>query len=177
MFFHQIFPFDHVCEHAAVCRGGGAAEMFGVASEVDIHIGTLSKGFGSHGGFVAGSSVLKSFLMNKGRSYVFSTALPLPAVAAAQAAISVCQQVGLSCLIMTACSDNPHAQCMYWEWCACWPSETSDAESSLNSAGQATLFLTSLYALLAVASTVLHTYQFVILCVWSHGPVCACLCL
>lgn len=74
-------------------RGGGAAELFGVANEVDIHIGTLSKGFGSHGGFVAGSSVLKSFLMNKGRSYVFSTALPLPAVAAAQAAITVCQQV------------------------------------------------------------------------------------
>ncbi len=75
------------------CRGGGAAEMFGVADEVDIHIGTLSKGFGSHGGFVAGSSLLKSFLMNKGRSYVFSTALPLPAVAAAQAAIHVCHQV------------------------------------------------------------------------------------
>jgi len=63
--------------------------MFGVADEVDIHIGTLSKGFG------AGSSVLKSFLMNKGRSYVFSTALPLPAVAAAQAAIHVCHQVWL----------------------------------------------------------------------------------
>ena len=83
-----------------VCRGAGAAEMFGVASEVDIHIGTLSKGFGSHGGFVAGSSVLKSFLMNKGRSYVFSTALPLPAVAAAQAAITVCQQVCLSRLVV-----------------------------------------------------------------------------
>lgn len=69
--------------------------MFGVADEVDIHIGTLSKGFGSHGGFVAGSSILKSFLMNKGRSYVFSTALPLPAVAAAEAAIHVCRQVWL----------------------------------------------------------------------------------
>lgn len=67
--------------------------MFGVADQVDIHIGTLSKGFGSHGGFVAGSRILKSFLMNRGRSYVFSTALPLPAVAAAQAAITVCHQV------------------------------------------------------------------------------------
>ena len=67
--------------------------MIGLADEVDIQIGTLSKGFGSHGGFVAGSHTLKSFLMNRGRSYVFSTALPLPAVAAAQAAITVCQQV------------------------------------------------------------------------------------
>ena len=71
--------------------------MFGVADEVDIHIGTLSKGFGIHGGFVAGSTALKSFLMNRGRSYVFSTALPLPAVAAAQAAITVCQQVRTVC--------------------------------------------------------------------------------
>ena len=67
--------------------------MFKVSDEVDIHIGTLSKGFGSHGGFVACSHMLKSLLMNKGRSYVFSTALPLPAVAAAQAAITVCEQV------------------------------------------------------------------------------------
>ncbi len=79
--------------------------MFGVADEVDIHIGTLSKGFGSHGGFVAGSSLLKSFLMNKGRSYVFSTALPLPAVAAAQAAIHVCRQVTL----------KPVHSLVYWE--------------------------------------------------------------
>lgn len=71
--------------------------MFEVADQVDIHIGTLSKGFGSHGGFVACSQMLKSLLMNKGRSYVFSTALPLPAVAAAQAAITVCQQV--SCVL------------------------------------------------------------------------------
>ena len=69
--------------------------MFDVSDEVDIHIGTLSKGFGSHGGFVACSHVVKSLLMNMGRSYVFSTALPLPAVAAAQAAITLCYQVSL----------------------------------------------------------------------------------
>ena len=70
--------------------------MFDISDEVDIHIGTLSKGFGSHGGFVACSRMVKSLLMNKGRSYVFSTALPLPAVAAAQAAIILCQQVRLA---------------------------------------------------------------------------------
>ncbi len=90
--------------------------MFGVADEVDIHIGTLSKGFGSHGGFVAGSSVLKSFLMNRGRSYVFSTALPLPAVAAAQAAITVCHQVCCyhchfaDCLLESELTDNMQEQ-------------------------------------------------------------------
>ena len=70
--------------------------MFDISDEVDIHIGTLSKGFGSHGGFVACSHMVKSLLMNKGRSYVFSTALPLPAVAAAQAAITLCHQVSLA---------------------------------------------------------------------------------
>eukprot|EP00891_Asterochloris_glomerata_P000075 jgi/Astpho2/75/e_gw1.00004.15.1_t len=73
-------------------RGGGAAEVFHVQGEVDVHIGTLSKAFGSHGGFVAGSHALKDFLMNRGRSYVFSTSLPLPAVAAAHAALRECQQ-------------------------------------------------------------------------------------
>lgn len=44
---------------------------------------------GSIGGFVATSRGLKSWLANRGRAYVYSTALPLPAVAAAQAALRV----------------------------------------------------------------------------------------
>ena len=93
--------------------------MFGVADEVDVHIGTLSKGFGSHGGFVAGSSVLKSFLMNKGRSYVFSTALPLPAVAAAQAAIHVCHQVKLK-PVQRLMDCQPLTWCLslFQSWCS-----------------------------------------------------------
>lgn len=70
-------------------RGGGAAEMLGVADDVDLHVGTLSKAFGALGGFVACSSAFKRYLSNKGRSVVYSTALPLPVVAAALAAIEV----------------------------------------------------------------------------------------
>lgn len=88
----RALPQDHLIMNC--CRGGGAAEVFHVQGEVDVHIGTLSKAFGSHGGFVAGSHALKDFLMNRGRSYVFSTSLPLPAVAAAHAALRECQQVG-----------------------------------------------------------------------------------
>ena len=61
--------------------------MFGVEEEVDIHIGTLSKAVGAHGGFVACRAALKSFLLNRGRSYIFSTSLTVPVVAAALAAI------------------------------------------------------------------------------------------
>ena len=54
-----------------------------------MHVGTLSKAFGAHGGFVACSSRVRSLLANSGRPFAFSTALPAPAVAAALAALEV----------------------------------------------------------------------------------------
>ena len=60
-------------------NGGGVAEEQGVAEKVDVHVGTLSKAFGSHGGFVGCSSVMKRLLISKGRAGIYSTALPLPA--------------------------------------------------------------------------------------------------
>ncbi len=66
-----------------------------MADQVDVHIGTLSKAIGAQGGFVACSRSVKSLLLNRGRPYVFSTALPLPTVAAASAAIRVSEEVRL----------------------------------------------------------------------------------
>ncbi len=68
-------------------HGGGAAEAAGVASEVDVHVGTLSKAIGAHGGFVATSAPLKQLLISRGRAGIYSTALPTPMVAAASAAL------------------------------------------------------------------------------------------
>ena len=79
----------------AVHRGGGAAEAAGVADQVDLHLGTMSKAFGAQGGFVACRRDLKALLLNQGRPYIFSTALPLPTVAAASAALHVSEQVRL----------------------------------------------------------------------------------
>lgn len=70
-------------------HGGGAAEAAGVSAQVDVHVGTLSKAFGAHGGFVACDASLKHLLLSRGRPGVYSTALPLPAVAAAAAALRV----------------------------------------------------------------------------------------
>ncbi len=64
-------------------RGGrGLAEEAGVAASVDIHMGTLSKSAGLHGGYICGSGALIDLLINRARSFIYSTAPP-PAVAAA----------------------------------------------------------------------------------------------
>jgi len=50
---------------------------------VDVAMGTLSKALGSFGGFVACSSGLREFFVNKARSFIFATALPPSAAGAA----------------------------------------------------------------------------------------------
>jgi 8-amino-7-oxononanoate synthase len=54
-----------------------------------IQIGTLSKSLGSYGGYVCGSEVLREFLIGHARSFIFSTGLPAPVVAAATAALQL----------------------------------------------------------------------------------------
>jgi len=63
----------------------GLAEETGVSEEIDIQMGTLGKAFGASGGYIAGSRDLIDFLINRARSFVFSTA-PVPAAAAAATA-------------------------------------------------------------------------------------------
>jgi 8-amino-7-oxononanoate synthase len=69
--------------------GRGAAAHFDVVDRVAIRVGTLSKSFGSHGGFVAGSRALIDLLANRARSYVFSTAGPVASAAVALAAMHI----------------------------------------------------------------------------------------
>jgi len=73
-------------------RGGGIAEALGVLEEIEVFIGTLSKALGSIGGFVAGSRPLITWLVNRARSFMYSTALPPGAVAAAQEALRIVQR-------------------------------------------------------------------------------------
>ncbi len=63
-------------------NGAGSTSHFDLYGRVDIQLGTLSKALGVVGGYIAGSAVLKDWLINRGRPYLFSTALP-PCVAAA----------------------------------------------------------------------------------------------
>ena len=69
--------------------GGGAVEHFGLENREVIQMGTLSKAIGGLGGYVAGSRMLVDFLINRARSFIFSTGLPPATLAAAAAAIDV----------------------------------------------------------------------------------------
>jgi 8-amino-7-oxononanoate synthase len=63
--------------------GGGLLEHFGLSQDdVPVLMGTLGKGFGTFGAFVAGSEVLIETLIQKARTYIYTTALP-PAIAGA----------------------------------------------------------------------------------------------
>ena len=69
--------------------GGGTLEHFGLENRGVIQMGTLSKAVGGLGGYVAGSAVLIDFLINRARSFIFTTGLPPATLAGAAAAIDV----------------------------------------------------------------------------------------
>jgi 8-amino-7-oxononanoate synthase len=63
----------------------GLVEQLGLSKKVEIQMGTLSKALGSSGGYIVGCRTLIDILINKARSFIYSTA-PSPAVAAASLA-------------------------------------------------------------------------------------------
>lgn len=69
-------------------RGGrGLCDELGLAEQVDVRMGACGKAFGSVGAFVACSEPLATFLYNRARSFVFSTAPPPAVVEAVRAAL------------------------------------------------------------------------------------------
>ncbi len=68
-------------------NGRGLAAELGLERQVDVQLGTLSKALGVSGGYVCGSRSLIDWLINRARSFVFSTAPPPALAAAATAAI------------------------------------------------------------------------------------------
>ncbi len=72
-------------------NGRGTAELLDVEQHIDVTVATLSKAFGSLGGFVCCSSELARYLRNRSRSYIYTTAAPPVLCLAAQAALKIIQ--------------------------------------------------------------------------------------
>ena len=68
-------------------NGRGLAHELGLAGQIDIHMGTLSKALGVSGGYLCGRRSLIDLLINRARSFIFSTAQPPALAAAAEAAV------------------------------------------------------------------------------------------
>jgi 7-keto-8-aminopelargonate synthetase-like enzyme len=74
-------------------NGRGALEHFGLkCDERIIQMGTLSKAIGGLGGFVCGKKDLIEYLVNRSRSFIFSTALPAALCASALEAIRIIEK-------------------------------------------------------------------------------------
>ena len=72
-------------------NGRGLADQLGVSDQIEIQMGTLGKALGASGGYICGQRALIDYLVNRARSFMFSTA-PVPAAAAAaQAGIQLIQ--------------------------------------------------------------------------------------
>ena len=68
-------------------RGGGVAEREKLMAEIDVIEGTLAKGFGTLGGYIAAKSSIIDAVRSFAPSFIFTTALPPAVAAAATAAI------------------------------------------------------------------------------------------
>ena len=70
-------------------EGGGVCRSLLPDVKPDVVVGTLSKALGGYGGFVSCSSRMKEYLINRARSFIFSTALPPACLAGARAAVRI----------------------------------------------------------------------------------------
>ncbi|MEX2413044.1 MAG: aminotransferase class I/II-fold pyridoxal phosphate-dependent enzyme, partial [Thermoleophilaceae bacterium] len=70
-------------------RGTGACELYGVADEVDLRMGTFSKSLASCGGFVAGPAEVIDFLRVQSRAFMFTAAAVPAAIGAALGALRI----------------------------------------------------------------------------------------
>ncbi|MCC9077235.1 glycine C-acetyltransferase [Litorilinea aerophila] len=105
----DIAPLPAICEiaeaHGAILMvddahgegvlgegGRGIVDHFGLHGRVQVEVGTLSKAFGVVGGLVAGSRLVVEWLRQRGRPFLFSSAMTVPDVAACLEAVQVLEE-------------------------------------------------------------------------------------
>jgi len=70
-------------------NGGGICRVTGNTCHPGIVVGTLSKALGGYGGFVACSDSIRRFLINRARTFIYSTGLPPACLGSGLAAVSI----------------------------------------------------------------------------------------
>jgi 8-amino-7-oxononanoate synthase len=85
-------------------NGRGLAAAENLSEEVEVQMGTLSKALGTSGGYICGSRTLIEWLINRARSFIYSTAPP-PAIAAA----------GLAAVDFLASPEGEKRRLLLWE--------------------------------------------------------------
>lgn len=87
--FDLITYVDDAHGSGVMGKGAGTVHHFGLAKEIDMSMGTLSKAIGVVGGYVAGSQDLIDWLKVRARPFLFSTSLTPGAAAAALEALNI----------------------------------------------------------------------------------------
>ena len=78
--------------HGLGVVGGGRGAAFADAADVPLQMGTLSKAVGAYGGYLAASRAVIDLMRTRARSFIYSTGLPPPVVAAAIAALNLIER-------------------------------------------------------------------------------------
>lgn len=88
-----LFMVDDAHGEGVLGKGGrGIVDHFGLHGKVDIEVGTMSKAFGVVGGIVAGDKVIVEWLRQRGRPFLFSSAITAPDAAACLAAVDLLEE-------------------------------------------------------------------------------------
>jgi glycine C-acetyltransferase len=91
--FDYMLMVDDAHGEGVLGKGGrGIVDHFDLHGKVDIEVGTLSKAFGVVGGVVAGSQHIVDWLRQRGRPFLFSSAMTVPDVAACIASIDLLEE-------------------------------------------------------------------------------------
>jgi glycine C-acetyltransferase len=88
-----LFMVDDAHGEGVLGKGGrGIVDHFNLHGKIDIEVGTMSKAFGVVGGIVAGNKVIIEWLRQRGRPFLFSSAVTAPDAAACLAAVDLLEE-------------------------------------------------------------------------------------
>ncbi|GAB4416559.1 MAG: glycine C-acetyltransferase [Anaerolineales bacterium] len=91
--YDLLLMVDDAHGEGVVGKGGrGIVDHFNLHGKVDVEVGTLSKAFGVMGGVVAGDKAIVEWLRQRGRPFLFSSALTIPDTAACLAAVDLLEE-------------------------------------------------------------------------------------